>query len=82
MASKLTLKNCVRGRAKTIQLLLVPTYFIKAKFGRHPECFGPVYGIQAIIQESYTNAYLLNQKIIGVKIFWWNKSGGHAESFG
>ena len=82
MASKLTLKSFVRARARAIQLLLVPKYFIKAKFGRHPECFGPVYGIQAIIQESYTNSVLLIPKNIGAKYFAKVKACGRPNLFG
>ena len=82
MASQLTLQNRVRGRARAIQLLLAPIYFINANFGRHPECFGPMCGIQAIIQESYTNAVLHIQKNIGAKYFAKAKACGPPNLFG
>ena len=82
MASQLTLQNCVRGRARAIQLLLVPISFIKAEFGRHPECFGQVYGIQAIIQESYTNSFWPTPKNVCAKYSAEAKACGHPNSFG
>ena len=53
-----------------------PIYFVAEKFGRHPECFGQVYGLQAIIQESYSNAYLLMPTNIGAKYFAKAKACG------
>ena len=79
MASQLTLQNCVRGRVRAIQPLLVPISFIKTKFDRRPECFGPVYGLQAIIQESYTNSVLHIQKNIGAKYFAKAKACGPSQ---
>ena len=82
MASQLTLQNCVKGRARAIQLLLVPIYFRRTKFGRQSECFGPVYGLQAIIQESYANSVLHIQTNIGAKYFAKAKACGPPNLFG
>ena len=67
MASKLTLKNFVRTRAKAIRFFLMPICFVKTKAGWHPECFGQVSGLQSILQESYTISVWLAPKNVRAK---------------
>ena len=82
MASKLTLKNFVRTRAKAIRFFLMPICFVKTKAGWHPECFGQVSGLQSILQESCTTSIWPNPEIVWAKYFAKAKACGHPNSFG
>ena len=79
---KLTSKKFIRIRARAIQISLVPIYFVAKKFGRHPECFGQMSGLQSINQESCTTSIWLNPEIVWAKYFAKAKACGHLNPFG